>query len=239
MSRNTSSSAPSRVVARRELHGVTGVHEVDEAHAFHDPPGVDVETGDHPDGAHAAIASSTVMAPSTSAVPDDGTGQSPTRPSGAAAASSPASADRSVGRPHPSRRHHGMRAALEHGSQPDEVGAAEHAVAVDGGHHHRPQVHRRQAARGRRRAWSRSAAPTRARPARPGAAVVEAHRHPARVARRQRLDELGGLEGGGAEHHTLDAVVEEGRGIGGAAHAPARLHRDVDGGRRSRARRHG
>ena len=59
--------------------------------------------------------------------------------------------------------------------------------------------------------------------------VVEADRHPARVARGQGLDQLGRLEGGGAEHHPLDPVVEQGGGIGGAAHAPARLHPDVDG----------
>ncbi len=57
------------VIARRQLHGIAGIDEVDEAHALHDPSGIDVEARDHTDGTHAAIASSTVMAPSTNAVP--------------------------------------------------------------------------------------------------------------------------------------------------------------------------
>ncbi len=57
------------VIARRQLDRVPGVDEVDEAHPLHDPSRIDVEAGNHTDGTHAAIASSTVMAPSTSAVP--------------------------------------------------------------------------------------------------------------------------------------------------------------------------
>ena len=52
------------VVARRELDRITGVADLDEAHALHDAARVDVEARDHADGEHAAIPSSTVNRPS-------------------------------------------------------------------------------------------------------------------------------------------------------------------------------
>ena len=56
MSRNTTSSAPSTVVAGGQLDRIAGVAQVDEVHALDDPAAVDVEAGDHPDRAHAASA---------------------------------------------------------------------------------------------------------------------------------------------------------------------------------------
>ena len=49
-----------RVVTRRELDGISRVTNADEADAFDDATGVDVEARDHSDSEHAAIPSSTV-----------------------------------------------------------------------------------------------------------------------------------------------------------------------------------
>jgi hypothetical protein len=49
------------VVERRQLDGVAGVADVDEPRSLDDPPGVDVETRDHPFQVHStACASATV-----------------------------------------------------------------------------------------------------------------------------------------------------------------------------------
>ncbi len=57
------------VVPGGQLHRVPGVEQVGELHALDHPAGVHVEAGDHPDGAHAATPSSTVIRPSTRALP--------------------------------------------------------------------------------------------------------------------------------------------------------------------------
>jgi len=48
MSRNTSSSAPFRVVGSRQFHRIAGVAQVTEVDALHHPPGVHIEAGNHP-----------------------------------------------------------------------------------------------------------------------------------------------------------------------------------------------
>ena len=57
------------VVAGGQLDRVAGVEQVDELDPLDHPAGVHVEAGDHPDRAHAATPSSTVIRPSTSALP--------------------------------------------------------------------------------------------------------------------------------------------------------------------------
>ncbi len=57
------------VVAAGQLDRVAGVDEVGEAHPLDHPAGVDVEAGDHPNGAHAATPSATLRRPSTRARP--------------------------------------------------------------------------------------------------------------------------------------------------------------------------
>jgi hypothetical protein len=51
-----------RIVARRDLDGVTGVGQIDEAHALHDATGVDVEAGNDPPGEHQRTASASPSA---------------------------------------------------------------------------------------------------------------------------------------------------------------------------------
>src|SRR5664280_1732953 len=57
------------VVAGGELHRVAGVEQVGEPDALDHPAVVHVEAGDHPNRAHAATPSATVIRPSTSALP--------------------------------------------------------------------------------------------------------------------------------------------------------------------------
>jgi len=55
---------PLGVIPGRELDGIAGIADLDEAHAFDDPARVHVEARDHPDCEHAAIPSSIVKRPS-------------------------------------------------------------------------------------------------------------------------------------------------------------------------------
>ena len=228
------------VVAAGQLDRVAGVEEVGEPHALDHPAGVDVEAGDHPDGAHAATASSTRQPPVDQRPAGDDAGQAP-----------------SAGRGLPIRRCHSLptghlergqrpqvgdrrdatrgddreRGGSQHGAQAVEVRAAQRAVAVDGGDHDARRARHRPTRRAARPPCARSPAPSPARPPRSARfrpAVVDAERHPAGKAPPPAVGPASGSSTAAVPSttraHPADRSIVD---IGRPAHPAADLDRDV------------
>ena len=234
MSRKTSSSAPWPVVAGGQLDRVPGVEEIGELHALDHPAGVDVETGDHPDGAHAATPSSTVIRPSTRArplmTPASRRTALPAPPTGhrgrPASSTSPAEAT-------PPEAITGMLRRHQHLAQAVHVGTAQHAVALDGGHDDGGHTGTRQIVE-----ELDHGAPAPLLPAPDGhlgapvgaEPVVDPDGHLAGEGGGQPAGQPGIVEGQRAEHHPAHPAGQQLADVLLGAHSPAGLDRDVDGG---------
>ena len=224
MSRNTSSSAPAGVVRRSQLHGISGVAQLDEGDALHHATVVDVEARNDalrqhtwppvtapPVTAAASIASTRSMSPVYSA--------RPTIAASTATLAQPSQIVDGGDAPGGDHRHRGLRGQLLVGR---EVRPLHPAVATDVGVDDAPHPGLRQLPDPRRRRHV-----GRLRPAlHPQQPVARVDGDDQAVTRQRHglAQQRGVLDGGGAQHHAAHTRVQRGSDRVQVPHAAAGLH---------------
>ena len=216
------------VVAGGQLDRVAGVDQVDEVDALDHPAGVDVEAGDHPDAAHAAIASSTVKQPVVEGLAHDRPGQPRGRPPPAWPGRRGRPADPTPPEAITSTAVASSTAARPSRSGPARVPSRAISVTTTAA---TPQSSKR-ASRSNRSTPDPSVQP---RTATSPAPDVDADRH--LVVGGQVAHQLGFSTAAVPMHHPVDARRQQRLGRGLVAHAPAGLHLDARRRRRRRWRR--